>query len=259
MTLLRAPFTVAAIVLILAVALAALADRLFDRFVAGGVAAPAAYLLAQAAAAIGAAALLALFHRRMLLPPGRTAIGATIGFLCAAAAVMTAFALAAPGGGVAISDAAGATSVGALGVWLAGWVIHAFVEEALFRGVAQPALAARFGPLIGVIGGALLWTWLQAAQGYAQPIQLAISFLVGFGCGALALRYGLAAAIGAHAGWGYVELVLLRGETGLIDLRFTAAGDSGDAPTFLFVMVVLTAASLTPFLLQRWTTPPSGG
>ncbi len=256
---LRAPFVAAGLALILAIVLAGLSGRLYDHFAAVGIGAATAYLWAQSAAAIAAAAFLALFWRRLAPGPRRMAYGLAAGFLFAAATVMTAFALAAPGGGVAVAPAERAVSVGALGVWLAGWVIHAFVEEALFRGVAQPALAARFGPLVGVIGGALLWTWLQAAQGYAGPIQLAISFLVGFGFGALALRYGLSAAVGAHAGWGFVELVLLRGQTGLIDLRFNAAGDTADAPTFLFVMVVLIAASLTPFQIQRWTTPPRGG
>jgi membrane protease YdiL (CAAX protease family) len=255
----RTPFVAAGLALILAVVLAAMSVRLYDHFAAAGFGAATGYLWAQAAAAIAAAAFLALFWRRLAPGPRRTAYGLVAGFLFAAAAVMSAFALAAPGGGVAIAPAVGPVPAGTLAVWLAGWVIHAFVEEALFRGVAQPALAARYGPLVGVIGAALLWTWLQAAQGYAQPLQLAISFLVGFGFGALALRYGLGAAVGAHAGWGFIELVLLRGQTGLVDLRFTAAGDTADAPTFLFVMVVLTIASLTPFLLQRWTIPPRGG
>lgn len=217
---------------------------------AGGsiIAGQAAWATGHVFAALVMATALAAVQARLGRGRHLVQTGLLIGAGAMTAAVLASFGIAAVLGTLAIGPAAGPPGPLALPLLLIGWLAHGFAEEAAFRGMIQPAIGARFGAAAGVAAGAILWVGLQALQGYASPLGLAISLILGVAFGLLALRCGLAAAVGAHAAWGFVELALLRSDVGFIDVRFTNAADTAVAPLFAGVALVGTIAL---FLLTR--------
>ncbi|WP_051378802.1 CPBP family intramembrane glutamic endopeptidase [Derxia gummosa] len=70
-----------------------------------------------------------------------------------------------------------------------------FVEETLFRGGLQAALARRLGPMRGLLLAALVFGLVHAAGG---PLLVVLAALAGLGYGLAWQRGGLAAAMLAH-------------------------------------------------------------
>lgn len=117
-----------------------------------------------------------------------------------------ALALAAAFGVVVGGTAPQAATVGGI---LAGAVIVAFQaggEEIFFRGWVQPVLCARFGPWIGLLVTAAMFTGLHLVVGARTPLAVLNLMLGGLLFGLLALRTGgLWAAFSAHWAWNWTE------------------------------------------------------
>ena len=96
---------------------------------------------------------------------------------------------------------------------LIGALIVAFQaggEEIFFRGWVQPVLCARFGPWIGLVVTAALFTGLHLVVGARNPLSVLNLMLGGLLFGLLALRSGgLWAAFSAHWAWNWTESSLL--------------------------------------------------
>lgn len=136
----------------------------------------------------------------------------------------------------------------ALGVPFIFLIVHGFAEESLVRGIAQREGHNGFGQMAGVGAGALAFCALQALQGYFGFWHCLNSALFGACLGFLALGPGgIWAAIGAHAGWSWLEIAVL-GQTGQIiktDAWFSGVGpDSYGSPAFTLVLIVVCSAQL---------------
>ena len=96
---------------------------------------------------------------------------------------------------------------------LIGALIVAFQaggEEIFFRGWVQPVLCARFGPWMGLVVTAALFTGLHLVVGARNPLSVLNLMLGGLLFGLLALRSGgLWAAFSAHWAWNWTESSLL--------------------------------------------------
>lgn len=78
-------------------------------------------------------------------------------------------------------------------------------EELFFRGWLQPILSARWGEVVGLITGALIFAVAHAAGGLS-PLSLLNDSLAGLLFGLLATRTGgLAAPFAAHFAWNFCE------------------------------------------------------
>jgi membrane protease YdiL (CAAX protease family) len=143
-------------------------------------------------------------------------------------------------GGVAVITAPKVAPV-VLAVPFIFLIVHACAEESLIRGIAQREGHNVFGPLGGVALAAISFGALQTLQGFAGAWQIVNSALFGAVLGFLALGPGgIWAAVGAHAGWSWLEVAVL-GEDGQI-VKTTAwlAGtgrDSYGSPAFTLVLV----------------------
>ncbi|HUO22242.1 MAG TPA: CPBP family intramembrane glutamic endopeptidase [Caulobacteraceae bacterium] len=124
--------------------------------------------------------------------------------------------LAAFGATIALAAALGAVTSGQtpnppdwrLGLVLAGLLtaFQAGGEELFFRGWLQPVLAARWGPLIGLLATALTFGLSHLAGRPLSPLALINDTLAGAWFGLLALRSGrLAPAFTAHFAWNFAE------------------------------------------------------
>ena len=121
--------------------------------------------------------------------------------------------------GVALAAGLGAVSNGpthhtaVAGGILIGALIVAFQaggEEIFFRGWMQPVLCARFGPWIGLVVTAAMFTALHLVVGARNPLSVLNLMLGGLLFGLLALRSGgLWAAFSAHWAWNWTESSLL--------------------------------------------------
>ena len=132
------------------------------------------------------------------------------GLATAAGAVLflLALGLAALAGAVAPGEAKQALALRLLGVVVgAGLVlVQAGAEEYFFRGWLQPVLAARWGPLFGLVTAALLFAAAHALMRPLSPLAFLNDTLAGLAFGLFALRAGgLPAALGAHWGWNWAE------------------------------------------------------
>ncbi len=79
-------------------------------------------------------------------------------------------------------------------------------EEAFFRGWLQPVLAKGWGRNVGIAGAAIAFALLHVVGGTRDPLSIVNLFMGGLVFGLLAWRTGtVAAAIGAHFAWNWVE------------------------------------------------------
>jgi membrane protease YdiL (CAAX protease family) len=143
----------------------------------------------------------------------------------------------------------------ALGVPLIFLIVHSFAEESLVRVIAQRTGHHQFGPLGGVLAAALCFCLLQAAQGYFSFWYLVNSALFGTCLVFLALGSGgIWAAVGAHAGWSWLETAFF-GQAGQITKAptwFSGIGpDSYGSPAFTIVLTVVIGAQLTLHLMAQ--------
>jgi membrane protease YdiL (CAAX protease family) len=136
--------------------------------------------------------------RALLAIPAGLAIGG-LGF---GLALALAAAFGAVVGGTAPQAAVtGGVLIGALIV-----LFQAGGEEIFFRGWVQPVLCARFGPWIGLLVTAAMFTGLHLVVGARTPLAVLNLMLGGLLFGLLALRTGgLWAAFSAHFAWNWTE------------------------------------------------------
>ena len=136
----------------------------------------------------------------------------------------------------------------ALGVPFVFLILHGFAEESLIRGLAQREGHYRFGPLVGIGVAALCFCALQALQGYIGVWNVVNGVLFGACLGFLALGPGgIWAAIGAHAGWSWLEIAVLGQSGQIVKAKTWVAGsgpDSYGSPAFTCVLVALLGLQL---------------
>ncbi len=127
-------------------------------------------------------------------------------------------------------------------------IMHGFAEESLVRGIAQREGQNSFGALAGVGIAALCFCVLQALQGYIGMWHVINSALFGACLGFLALGPGgIWAAIGAHAGWSWLEIAVLGGPRQIVKSGTWIAGagpDSYGSPLFTLVLITTLAVQL---------------
>lgn len=133
-------------------------------------------------------------------------------------------------------------------------VIHGLAEESLIRGIAQREGHTYFGPLAGVCLAALSFAVLQGLQGYVGLVQICNSALFGGVLGFLALGPGgIWTAVGAHAGWTWLETTLLGGSGQIVKSSSWLAGmghDSYGSPLFSIVLIIVLCGQ---YVLHRRT------
>lgn len=143
----------------------------------------------------------------------------------------------------------------ALGVPFVFLIVHGFAEESLVRGIAQREGHHHYGPLTGVGVAALCFCGLQALQGYFGVWVLVNSALFGACLGFLALGPGgIWTAIGAHAGWSWLEIAVLGQAGQIIKTTGWLAGsghDSYGSPAFTLVLIVIGGAQLALHLRSQ--------
>jgi membrane protease YdiL (CAAX protease family) len=134
-------------------------------------------------------------------------------------------------------------------------LIHGLAEEALIRGIAQREGHNYFGPLGGIALAAICFCALQTLQGYGGLWQIINSLLFGAVLGFLALgQGGIWAAIGAHAGWTWLELGALGGAGQIVKTTNWLAGsghDSYGSPAFTLVLAVVLGAQILLHLRKQ--------
>ena len=177
---------------------------------------------------------------------GHAALGLSIGFMVGIALPGLALWLLSVTG-TAVISAPKVTGV-ALGVPFIFLIMHGFAEESLVRGIAQRAGHYSFGAVPGIGVAALCFCALQALQGYIGVWNVLNGMLFGACLGFLALgRGGIWTAIGAHAGWSWLEIAVL-GQPGQINKTASwlagAGPDSYGSPAFTLVLLVLLGAQL---------------
>jgi membrane protease YdiL (CAAX protease family) len=134
-------------------------------------------------------------------------------------------------------------------------IVHGIAEESLIRGIAQREGDSLFDPFGGVALAAISFGALQTLQGYAGIWQIANSVLFGAVLGFLALGPGgIWAAVGAHAGWSWLEVAVL-GEQGQIvktgDWLAGSGRDSYGSPAFTLVLVIVLGVQIFLQLRQE--------
>jgi membrane protease YdiL (CAAX protease family) len=137
-------------------------------------------------------------------------------------------------------------------------IAHAFAEESLVRAIAQRTAHYAFGDLAGVVISGLCFTALQALQGYLSAPHVINSFLFGACLGFLVLgRGGIWAAIGAHAGWSWLETSVL-GQAGQIVKTGSWLGgvgaDSYGSPIFSVVVLITLGLQISLHLRAQKRT-----
>lgn len=144
-----------------------------------------------------------------------------------------------------------------LGVPLVFILVHALAEEILVRGIAQREGHYHFGPWGGVLVGAGCFTLVQTLQGYGEVVQIINSALFGAVLGFLALGPGgIWAAIGAHAGWSWLEGAVMGAQGQIIKNGAWLAGSGPDSyGSPIFSLVLISVVSLQIFLQVRTQKP----
>jgi membrane protease YdiL (CAAX protease family) len=181
-------------------------------------------------------------------PPkwGNVGIGLVLGL---------ALGIALPGMALALMSIAGVATIKApqaapvmLAVPFIFLIIHGLAEEMLVRGIAQREGNNFYGALGGVGLAALTFMVLQTLQGFGGVLEILNSLLFGAVLGFLALGAGgIWTAIGAHAGWSWLEVAVL-GERGQIEKTaswFAGSGqDSYGSPAFTLVLLIVLCVQL---------------
>lgn len=132
-----------------------------------------------------------------------------------------------------------------------GLFLHGLAEEAVLRGLVQRYMSGAFGSLLGITAGAIAFVGVQALQGYAAPLEIATTFLLGMGIGLVCRRHGLLAAAGVHGAWSWTETFVLGvpsgGVSAVSGISMAASSDSVGTFAGLAAAAVfaLAAAALT--------------
>ncbi len=151
------------------------------------------------------------------------------------------------------------TAIWPLGLLSVG--VQVVAEEAMFRGYVQPLLVRGIGAVAGVAVTAGAFALLHAVLGMVDGIELTNMLLGGLLFGLLALRGGLAAAVGAHLAWNGVEQLGFGldpnpgvGAFGaLVDLNLVGAARWGGSEAGLNASLAMTFALVVAlaFVLSR--------
>jgi len=135
-------------------------------------------------------------------------------------------------------------------------------EELFFRGWLQPVLARAWGPAAAIGVTAIAFALLHVAGGTRTPLTLVNLMLGGLLFGLLAWRStGLAAPIGAHAGWNWAEAILfgldpnpgVGGFGAIHDLDLLGAarwGGSSEGLNASLAMTLVLAALILPLAVR---------
>jgi membrane protease YdiL (CAAX protease family) len=134
-------------------------------------------------------------------------------------------------------------------------ILHGFAEESLLRSIAQRTAHHGLGALWGVGIGAICFCVLQCAQGYVSVWNIINSLLFGTSLGFFALGWGgIWSAVGAHAGWSWLETAAL-GQPGQIVKSSSWLGGSGPdsygSPVFTGVLLLAIAVQLALHLRSQ--------
>jgi membrane protease YdiL (CAAX protease family) len=137
-------------------------------------------------------------------------------------------------------------------------IFHGFAEESLVRAIAQRCTQHSFGALAGIGASAIGFCALQALQGYQDVFHLINSLLFGACLGFLVLGPGgIWTAVGAHAGWSWLEIAAL-GQPGQIaktqSILAGAGPDSYGSPLFSLVLLGVVGAQLALHLRAQQRT-----
>jgi membrane protease YdiL (CAAX protease family) len=137
-------------------------------------------------------------------------------------------------------------------------IAHGFAEESLVRAIAQRNAHYALGPLAGVAISGLCFMALQALQGYLSIPHVINSFLFGACLGFLVLgRGGIWGAIGAHAGWSWLETSVL-GQAGQIVKTGSwlsgVGADSYGSPVFSVVLIITLGLQISLHLRAQKST-----
>lgn len=133
--------------------------------------------------------------------------------------------------------------------------LHGLAEEILMRGLIQRVGHSIWGAWGGIGLAGLCFALLQALQGYVGAWTMLNSLLLGLSLGFLALTSGgIWACVGAHAGWSWLETVLL-GQKGQITKQahwLAGSGpDSYASPLLTIVLVTVLAAQAALHLREQ--------
>jgi membrane protease YdiL (CAAX protease family) len=187
---------------------------------------------------------------------GHVAIGLTVGLVVG---------IALPGAALWVMSLIGvamikAPTIGgiALGVPFLFLVVHGFAEESLVRGIAQREGHNSFGALGGVGLAAVSFCLLQGFQGYFGVWHVINGALFGACLGFLALGAGgIWTAIGAHAGWSWLEIAVLGQPGQIVKTQSWLAGsgpDSYGSPAFSLVLLIVVAVQMALHLAEQKST-----
>lgn len=127
-------------------------------------------------------------------------------------------------------------------------IVHGFAEESLVRGIAQREAHHGFGALGGVGISSICFCVLQGFQGYVDIVNIVNGALFGACLGFLALGPGgIWSAIGAHAGWSWLEIAVLGQPGQIVKSASWLAGtgpDSYGSPMFTVILLTVTLIQL---------------
>jgi membrane protease YdiL (CAAX protease family) len=127
-------------------------------------------------------------------------------------------------------------------------ILHGFAEEGVIRTIAQREGHHYFGAIGGVLLAAISFCVLQSLQGYWGLWYCLNSLLFGTCLGLLALGPGgIWTAVGAHAGWTWLETALLGGPGQIVKSQSWLSGvgaDSYGSPAFSVVLILVVGAQL---------------
>jgi membrane protease YdiL (CAAX protease family) len=134
-------------------------------------------------------------------------------------------------------------------------IFHGFAEESILRTVAQRTGHHALGAIGGVAIAAVSFAILQGLQGYLGPFNIINSVLFGAVLGFLALGPGgIWSAVGAHAGWSWLETAALGQPGQIVKSRSLWAGtgpDSYGSPLFSAILIAVLALQLALHLRQQ--------
>jgi hypothetical protein len=172
--------------------------------------------------------------------------------------VALAWALLALVGAVAPSTATETSALVLAVVALPLLCLHGLAEQWLIQRVAQDTCEQWRGPWAGLAAAGLVLAGIQAAQGYAHPVEVVNSCLLGVLFALIARGpAGLAGAAIAHGLWswtasaGVMELI---GHQVLPGLAGGTQFDPYGSPLFGLVLLVIVAA-----IVVRWPPQPGAG
>lgn len=174
---------------------------------------------------------------------GQAGPGAMVGAVVALGVLLAAWGLLIATGAASSPRWIGdSTAPVALAAFALPWmVLHGLSEQYLVHRLAQDRAERWRGAWAGILVAALVWTGVQALQGYVAPVLLVNSFLLGCLFGLVARGPGGVLAAGlAHGLWSWLETVVWRSlwqwqlEPGL-----GAVGDQDSYGTWALTLVLL--------------------